>query len=183
MTNLPQPLLSGARRDYGIEHVLKALGADAGLRPGERSLGAFILPPWQRPLAWEEHRKRRFVEGVFLGLGTGYYVQHAWDWDEGGSKPMAGWLLDGQQRISSLIDFAEGRLAIFDGVRFADLDVATARRRFLGVVFPCVELAYQADELRLREVYDRLNFGGMAHTETDRVLAAECPPLRERARQ
>lgn len=176
MATLPEPLLSGTHREFQIDMLLESAVPDQ-LRPGERALQAFILPPWQRPIVWDEQRKRRFIEGIFLGLGTGYYVAHAKDWDNDGLKPMAGWLLDGQQRISSILDFAQGRLAIFNGIRYDDLDLPTRRRRFLRVVFPCIELDYQPDEARLREVYDRLNFGGVPHTAADRRLLYEAPPI------
>ncbi|MEG1680878.1 MAG: DUF262 domain-containing protein, partial [Stenotrophomonas sp.] len=65
----------------------------------ERNLLAYVLPPWQRDEVWSDHQKRRFIEGIFLGLGTGYYVVHAPDWDECGQRPMSGWLIDGQQRL------------------------------------------------------------------------------------
>jgi hypothetical protein len=181
VATIPEPLLSGTRREFPIEQLLEAPGADQ-LRPGERALQAFILPPWQRPLVWDHDRKRRFIEGIFLGLGTGYYVAHAKDWDNDGLKPMAGWLLDGQQRISAVLDFAQGRLDIFNGIHIGDIDTATLRRRFLRVVFPCIELAYQEDENRLREVYDRLNFGGVPHTDADRQLLGAKPHTHSRQR-
>lgn len=123
ISRLPDALLSGTSREFPIEHLF-AEHAEHQLQPGERPLFAFVLPPWQRDEVWDSSRKRRFVEGVFLGLGTGYYVVHATDWDDAGRRPVSSWLLDGQQR--------------------------------------------------LRDLYERLNFGGMPHTEADRarLLAA-----------
>ena len=110
---IPKPLLSGTLHDYGIGHLVD-MPTPAEAVPTERQLMNLTLPPWQRPEVWSEAQKRRFVEGVFLGLGTGSYVVHASDWDDAGRpKPMSGWLLDGQQRISALRDFIAGDLVVF----------------------------------------------------------------------
>ncbi|WP_137917206.1 DUF262 domain-containing protein [Hydrogenophaga sp. 2FB] len=163
---LPEPILSGMRHEAILEF---ALGQPMGTNDDrERSLLAFVLPPWQRPEVWEVDRKRRFIEGIFLGLGTGTYVLHQLDWDsEGKPKPMAGWLIDGQQRMSAIRDFVHGGMTIFDGVSYADLDDATRKRRFLRQVFPYHEIKYTPDEARLKTLYERLNFGGIPHTQAD----------------
>lgn len=162
---IPAVLLAGARRDYPIEALLRD---PPRLEAGDRTLLCWALPPWQRPEVWDDERKRRFVEGVFLGLGTGYYVVNGTDYECDHERPMSGWLLDGQQRMAALRDFIHNGLAIFDGVRHADLDALTLTRRFYRVVFPSVELEYCADEARLRELYERLAFGGVPHDASDR---------------
>ncbi|MEJ8837720.1 DUF262 domain-containing protein [Ramlibacter sp. AN1133] len=177
---LPELILRGATRDYPIA-VLFSSGVEA-TAPGERELLRHVLPPWQRDEVWEPHRKRAFIEGIFLGLGTGYYVANGMEWEGAGAKPMAGWLIDGQQRLTALRDFVVGDLAIFEGVRFADLDEATRRRRFMNVVFPCIELPYTDDEHLLRRLYERLNFGGVAHTRADMERLRATEPLRPRER-
>lgn len=167
MSRLPESILNGRTRLADIESLLRPDSDSGDLAPGERRVLCWVLPPWQRPEVWEEGRKRAFIEGIFLGLGTGTYVVHQPDWDESGRKPMSGWLIDGQQRISAIRDFVQGDLTIFDGLRYADLDEVERRRRFLHLVFPYVELPYQEDEKFLRELYLRLNFGGVPHTQAD----------------
>lgn len=181
MKNLPARLLAGRTREYSIGHLLEAAPIGATVAE-ERRLLVWVLPPWQRDEVWTTNQKRRFIEGVFLGLGTGFYVVHAPDWDECGERPMAGWLIDGQQRLSAIRDFIEDKLEIFDGIRYSDLDKPTKLRRFLRVSFPCLELEYQEDEERLRELYSRLNFSGTAHTAADLNRLISMPPLQEIAR-
>lgn len=168
---IPEPILSGTTREYQIDTLLgqaqEALASDH-MATGDRTLMGFNLPPWQRDETWTEAQKRRFIEGIFLGLGCGYYVVHQMDWDEDANPlPMAGWLLDGQQRIAAIRDFVYGPLTIFDGVGYTDLDRPTQLRRFRRQAFPCVEIPYQDDEEILKEVYRRLNFGGTPHTAAD----------------
>ena len=63
---------------------------------------------------------------------------------------------------------AAGAFPVFGTTRFADLSLADKRRRFLRVPFPSVELS-GTDEATLREIYDRLNFGGTPHTADQRA--------------
>ncbi len=169
---IPKPLLNGTLHDYGIGNLIDM---PAPMQPPsfERRLMNLTLPPWQRPETWSVDQKRRFVEGIFLGLGTGTYVVHQHDWDEDGQpKPMSGWLIDGQQRISALRDFLSGEMVIFGDVRFTDMSIPD-QLRFKRRPFPCHELDYTDDEDRLMELYDRLNFGGTPHTEAQRALPSQ----------
>lgn len=154
----------------------------AHLREGERSLLGLVLPAWQRPAVWTREQQVRFVEGIFLGLGTGYYVTTEWDWDDDGvRRPLAGLLLDGQQRLGALRDFAAGEFAVFGCTRFADLSLSDKRRRFYRVSFPSIEMG-ATEEATLREVYDRLNFGGTPHASNERVAIAGSAVSTENAR-
>jgi len=159
---LPAPILEGRMRQYTIGHLIEGNETPVA-HAGERLLLSKVLPPWQRPEVWSAAQKRNFIEGVFLGMGCGVYVVNGMDWDENGRKPMAGWLLDGQQRLSALRDFLLGGMVVFDDVTFESLTDAQ-RRRFLRKPFDCQELDYLTDEATLRALYNRLNFGGTAHT-------------------
>jgi hypothetical protein len=173
-------LLNGTRREYTIGHLVESTAADPTM-PQERRLLGLVLPPWQRPEVWTIEQKRRFVEGIFLGLGCGYYVTNGLDWVDGQdgkaeSAPMSGWLLDGQQRIAALRDFLADDLVIFGDVTFSSLPQKEAMR-FKRENFPCFEIAYTNNEDVLKELYDRLNFGGTAHTLDQRVAPSQrvCP--------
>lgn len=166
---LPARLLDGAQREYSISMLWEGTRVNTNV-PAERQLLNLVLPPWQRPFVWTLEQQVRYVEGIFLGLGTGYYVINGREYEDDHHCHMSGWLLDGQQRITSIARFVSGNLEIFDGLRYADLSIADRRRRFDNVVFPCFELEYQPDEDRLKEVYRRLSFGGTAHTADDLAL-------------
>jgi hypothetical protein len=179
---LPSPLLKGTTRAFMVETLMPSASGleDLAKLPHERQLLRFTLPPWQRPEVWSLSQKRRFVEGIFLGLGCGYLVVNGSDWDRDAQPmPMSGWLIDGQQRVSAIRDFIEGRLEIFGGIHADDIDRVTLINRFWRVPFPHFELDYTDDELVLQELYDRLNYGGTPHTPEDRLalnLLAEPEP-------
>jgi len=171
--HLPDPILSGNRRDFTIDSLALAV-PETHLARGERELLGLVLPPWQRPEVWSAEQKVRFIEGIFLGFGTGYYVTNGFDWGHDAKRaPMSGWVLDGQQRISAIRDFITDKLPIFNGVVYSSIDIATKRRRFLREPFPRIELNYTTDEDTLRLLYDRLNFAGTAHTDDQRASNAE----------
>lgn len=167
---LPTPILEGAQRSYSISTLWEATHA-LKTQDSERQLLGLVLPPWQRPSVWTDQQQIRFLEGIFLGLGTGFYVVNGRDYEMDGTEmAMSGWLIDGQQRITSIARFVSGELSVFDGIRYADLSKAEQRRRFNNVIFPCIELEYQPDENLLKELYRRLNFSGTAHTAADLAL-------------
>lgn len=164
---IPAPLLNGRLRDYMIGHLMD-LQVTEPIDATERQLLGLSLPPWQRPEVWTVQQKVRFIEGIFLGLGCGYYVINGSEWAADAQPlPMSGWLIDGQQRISALRDFIQGDLVVFGDVQYASLS-QPEKMRFKRIKFACFALDYIASELVLMELYDRLNFGGTAHTQVDR---------------
>lgn len=169
MTNksLPAQLIDGQQRSYTVDALWEGTKAN-GVVSGDRQLLNLVLPMWQRPAVWTTAQQVQFVEGMFLGLGTGYYVINGRDFDlDGNDLPMSGWLIDGQQRITAIAAFIKNEFCVFDGIQYSDLSPRDKRIRFDSLVFPCIELDYEADEDVLKELYRRLNYSGTAHTEED----------------
>lgn len=164
--HLPGVLLSGTEHETDIEYALGVSASAHHGHPSLRRLGNFAIPTWQRDPVWDDARQIAFVEGVFLGLGTGYFVATEMDWDEKGPTMLSALLIDGQQRMGALSRFYMGDLAVFGGVRYGDLDLVTARRRFLRVKFPWIGVPAE-DEVTLKELYRRLNYVSVSHTAAD----------------
>lgn len=170
---IPDRLLEGTPRDFRVGHLFESSPIEL-TQPGERQLLCFVLPPWQRPDVWTTQQKSRFIESLFLGLGPGYYVVNGVEFDQKGEPlPGSGWLLDGQQRITAIQDFVDNKFRIFGDTYCQDMGTITLRRRFFNLAFPCVELAYSADENLLKTLYNRLNFGGTPHSPEQRALIDE----------
>ena len=123
---------------------------------GCRRLGWFILPPFQRPLVWTEAQKVRFVESCWNGLPIGVFV-----WNEAFGTRYDQWLLDGQQRVSAIFAYMADEFPVM-GYRFSELGEVDYRRWDMSVQFPCLR-THLTDEAKLRDVYDRLAYGGTPH--------------------
>lgn len=130
---------------------------EAPLGHGERALGWFVLPPFQRPPVWTLEQKVRFIESCWLGLPIGVYIVNRPGW----SSPFENWLLDGQQRVTAILEYAAGAFPVF-GYRFSEITKADRRQWEMTTVFACLETNIE-NEAELREVYDRLAYGGTPH--------------------
>lgn len=82
-------------------------------------------------------------------------------------KRGSNWLIDGQQRVTAIRDFIEGRLSVFDGLHYADLPRPEQLRRFDRVVLTRIVLPNDTDEATLKSLYLRMNYGGVSHTQQD----------------
>jgi hypothetical protein len=128
----------------------------AELPPGARRLGWFILPPFQRPAVWSEAQKVRFIESIWGGLPLGSYVYNRGSFN----SPYDNWLLDGQQRITAILEYHASAFPVL-GYRWDEL-TKVDHRRFLMTPMSCSETNIE-DLAKLEEIYDRLAYGGTAH--------------------
>jgi hypothetical protein len=126
------------------------------LRPGERRLGWFVLPDFQRPPVWTESQRVRFIESCWMRLPIGVFV-----YNEAPGTRFDQWLLDGQQRVGAVLSYMADEFPVF-GHRFSELTVVDHRIWDMSVSFPC-RVTNLRDEGLLREVYDRLSYGGTPH--------------------
>jgi hypothetical protein len=130
----------------------------APLRDGERELGPWlILPPFQRPPVWTRAQQIKFVESCWMGLPIGVFVFN----EASHNSPFDNWLLDGQQRVTSLYSYMADEFEVF-GCRFSELTEVDRRGWELSTAFPCLRTNLE-DEAQLRDVYMRLAYGGTPH--------------------
>lgn len=130
----------------------------APLGEGERELGWMVLPPFQRPPVWTEAQKIRFVESCWLGLPVGVFIINR---PNNARSPFYNWLLDGQQRITALYEYMADAFPVL-GFKFSELTDADHRQWFMTTHFGHLE-THLEDEAALRDVYDRLAYGGTPH--------------------
>lgn len=123
---------------------------------GERQLGHFILPPFQRPLVWTEYQKTRLIESIYLGLPIGSLIWNCTSW----GHETDGWLLDGQQRMSAILEYATGNLRV-NGWLYTDLP-ESEKSHFLRMSVSIIETNVR-DSARCLDLYERLAYGGTPH--------------------
>lgn len=129
----------------------------APIRDGERELSWLVLPPFQRPAVWSLAQKIRFVESAWMRLPLGVFI---WNRGEYGN-PYENWLLDGQQRVTALLDYMGDSFSVY-GFRYSELSEADQRSWEMSTGFHCMVTDLE-DEDQLREIYDRLAYGGTPH--------------------
>lgn len=167
---VPLPLYRAQERSFPVEMLIGAYhrAVERKLFPGERRLGWFILPPFQRPPVWTKAQQGRFIESLFLELPVGVYV-----YVSAIGAQTDTWLIDGQQRVGAVLAFAANEVEAF-GFRFDDLS-PVQKRRFGNRVFNAIEVA-EPDPVVLADIYDRLAYGGTPH-EPKGVCATCGDPL------
>jgi len=174
LVGTPQALTLGQLEYYKRNWEAKDL---AMYHPGQTWLLGYAIPPFQRPLVWSEEQKVRFVESAARGLHLGTWVYN--DAMGFGMEQVEGrevmprtdrWLIDGQQRLNALDEFFDDKFPVF-GLTWSQVP-QTERRRFLNQNFAAQQIQ-SSDEMELRRLYDRLNFGGTPHTPDQRAVPVE----------
>ncbi|AFU88135.1 DUF262 protein [Caulobacter phage CcrColossus] len=140
---------------FGIYKAGNGWARSAPLTEGERMLGDFVLPWFQRPPVWTLDQKVRLIESIWNGLPIGAYVVNRVL-----NSPYDNWLLDGQQRITAILEYVADAFPVM-GYRFSELTV-TDQRQFAMIPMSCLETQI-TDLAELEEVYNRLAYGGTAH--------------------
>ncbi|MEF1300490.1 DUF262 domain-containing protein [Vibrio owensii] len=168
---MPTQIYNGRSRATAIETLIDVRDR-YNSRPEEfwtpeRMVLGHPLPNWQRPHEWTETQSIRFIESAWLGLHIGTYVVNGRDWDENGVDiEFSGALLDGQQRLTAIELYLDDAFPVF-GWYWSQL-TRREQRRFERISFTSEEVNIW-DEAELRELSDRLAFGGTAHKEEYRA--------------
>lgn len=179
MSVWPKPFDHGQQSAFGVDYLYRGFEdpSDRGdhlrlmVRGGPLLLG-FVIPPFQRAVVWDEARMASFVESLVLGIAPGTYtfnrqMERTRKDAEGEYFPHDRWLLDGQQRLTALSRFWNDEFPVF-GHYWSQVP-RPDQRRLLNMPFPAFQTRF-TDEAAMRELYDRMNFGGIAHEEHERAF-------------
>lgn len=173
-------IFSGQARSSSLETVFlekeKRSQAKEGPHyyPEGRVVCGYSLPIWQRDLTWNESQKIRFIESAYLGFHLGHWVFNSFDWDDNNrALPFSGILIDGQQRLNALEEYWDNKFPVA-GLYWSDVEKRD-KTRFLRTGFASTEVTIN-DESALMEMYDRLNFGGTPHLESERAIRKSAKP-------
>jgi hypothetical protein len=132
---------------------------------GRRVMG-FKLPEWQRKERWSDDQCENFIESIYLGANIGQFMVNLT------VKPeFDRILLDGQQRLRALERYLADEISVpgEDGVPVFWSELENAERAHLyRIGFPWLATEYLSEDT-LAEAYNRHNFGGTAHLETEKA--------------
>lgn len=129
-------------------------------------------PDFQRGHVWTMDKRSAYVEYVLRG---GQSSRDLWwncaGWNGDTKDPIQ--LVDGKQRLTSVLMFLEGKVLVFGGNKFSDY---TDRLRMTGTDF-IVHVNNLKTRAEVLKWYLELNSGGVVHTEEElervRVLLEE----------
>ena len=131
---------------------------------GRRMVMGYALPSWQRGLVWTEEQQVRLIESAWRGLNIGTYtINHSPSY----KGPFENLLIDGQQRLHALQRYFQNEFKVF-GYRWSEV-TEVDRRVFLMSRHFSSYITKTDDEIYLREYYNMMNFGGVAHKESERA--------------
>lgn len=135
-----------------------------------RMLLSFKVPEWQRPLCWTLEQNISFIESIWYGYDLGVYMIHEirslrpFSYKEKAHLDRI--IIDGQQRINAIRGYISNEFEVFDSL-WKDVDEVD-KRNFKHTVFACTTLIDETEEV-LRDTYNRLNFAGVKHLDTQRA--------------
>lgn len=130
-----------------------------------------LNPPYQRGDVWGSVRQRNLIRSILLGIPIPAIVIN--------DRASAGWdheiscaVIDGKQRLTSILKFLLGELSVpgewfgeVGDVTFNSLNIVQ-QRRFENNAIPFCE-GQLPDLAAEKEVFELINFGGVPQGETD----------------
>lgn len=147
-------------REYPVEVLVDKFTDSAGNDEAD-----FFIPDYQRELVWDVKRQSRFIESVLMNLPIPYiFIAEV----KGGENDGRAEIVDGAQRMRTLQRFMLDQLQLVElkqltkmnGFRFSNLSQGR-QRRVKRKTIRLIELTHNMDEEARREMFDRLNTGGM----------------------
>ncbi len=129
--------------------------------------GDFFIPEYQRKFVWKPKNKSLFIESVILGLPIPFMFFAGCD--DGRLE-----IIDGAQRIQTIIEFAENKLKLsklnklthLNGFRFNDLSSAQ-QRKFQNRTFRVVVLDEKTTDDVRQDLFNRINTTGVKATDSE----------------
>lgn len=125
-----------------------------------------LHPEYQRRLVWDRNKKSLFIESLIMNIPIPPIFLYEWDYSRYE-------VMDGQQRLSSIIEFYENRFKLIgleqwpslNGRSYAELppilQKSLDRRRVSATVLLVESSAFEKTPNDLRKfVFERLNTGG-----------------------
>lgn len=131
---------------------------------GRRTVMGYALPSWQRGLVWTDEQMVKLLESAWLGISIGTYTINQSPTYDGEFDNL---LIDGQQRLYALQCYFENRFPVF-GYKWSEV-TEVDRRGFLMSRHFSSYITSTNDEEYLRNYYNLMNFGGVAHSDSERA--------------
>jgi len=130
----------------------------------------YSIPDYQRELVWTTAQKQNLIMSILRGLPIGNFT---FRYDDSDTVAQKFHVIDGQQRIQAIREFAIGHLCLEDGRNINDLGYWDVREFFSYTGFKAFKIKNISlvDEIGL---YLEINAGGTLHTNEEIQKAKDC---------
>jgi hypothetical protein len=118
--------------------------------------GIDMNPDYQRDLIWEDNQKIFLIDSIFNDIDIGKFVLIKLDYEDNRESYE---ILDGKQRLSTIIDFIEDRFK-FNGVLFSELSRSDKRNFLNKRISVGLSDERNFDKKKIIEYFIRLNVTG-----------------------
>jgi uncharacterized protein with ParB-like and HNH nuclease domain len=143
-------------KDYTVEVILSKLDKNE-----------IIIPDYQRNFIWKSKDKASFIESVLLGLPIPFMF--FCEREDGNYE-----IIDGAQRVQTLMGFRNGDMAISDipkltaleGFKFSDLSTMH-QRRFLNKTLRIIVLDSTTQSDVCQDIFNRINASGIKINDSE----------------
>lgn len=123
-------------------------------------LSNFRLPEFQRPAVWTQPQETRLIESIWRGIPIGTYSVNRLSPTDERYQEFSELLLDGQQRVRAIVNYINDEFPVFNRL-YSELSPSD-KAFFKQSKFAHCETSF-TDWNSIREYYDTMNFGGVAH--------------------
>lgn len=130
-----------------------------------------LNPDYQRGYVWNDFQKKAYIEYILRGGFSGkdiFWNHPAWERNDS-NQPFKSYkleLVDGQQRIKTVLEFLDDKIKVFDGSVCSEM--GNMRLIKTGFLFHINNLKTKREVV---EWYLAMNSGGSVHTEDDLKIA------------
>ncbi|MBH2583234.1 DUF262 domain-containing protein [Serratia marcescens] len=145
----------------------------------ETDQAELYIPDYQREFVWNNIQKSRFIESLLLNIPIPYVFVADIGNDDGRLE-----IVDGSQRIRTLYHFLNDKFTLqglkkltsANGFKYSDFTPAR-KLRFDRKTIRMIELTELCDEEARREIFDRLNTGGIKLTTMEQRQGSNDGPF------
>lgn len=145
----------------------------------ETDQAELYIPDYQREFVWSNIQKSRFIESLLLNIPIPYVFVADIGNDDGRLE-----IVDGSQRIRTLYHFLNDKFTLnglkkltsANGFKYSDFTPAR-KLRFDRKTIRMIELTELCDEEARREIFDRLNTGGIKLTTMEQRQGSNDGPF------
>lgn len=145
----------------------------------ENDQAEIYIPDYQREFIWNNYQKSRFIESLLLNIPIPYVFVADIGNDDGRLE-----IVDGSQRIRTLYHFLNDKFTLIglkkltcaNGFKYSDFTPAR-KLRFDRKTIRMIELTELCDEEARREIFDRLNTGGIKLTTMEQRQGSNDGPF------